>query len=229
MKHLLLLHGAIGAKDQLQPLAGLLQNDFTIHTLNFSGHGDSPGLDSFSIAAFADDVIEYLSKHDIERIDIFGYSMGGYVALFLARHFSERVGRVFTLATKFEWTPEIALRETKMLDAVKIAEKVPAFAKQLELRHQLNDWATVLSKTADMMLAMGENNPLQITDFSEIAHKVQIGIGDKDMMVTLEESIAMYRELPNADFLVLPHTPHPLEKVDAQRLAFEIKTFFAHG
>jgi esterase/lipase len=39
MQHLLLLHGAIGAKDQLQPLADELKDNYFIHTLNFSGYG----------------------------------------------------------------------------------------------------------------------------------------------------------------------------------------------
>jgi esterase/lipase len=39
MKDILLLHGAIGAKDQLQPLADALKDRYIVHTLNFSGHG----------------------------------------------------------------------------------------------------------------------------------------------------------------------------------------------
>ena len=45
------------------------------------------------------------------------------------------IQKVFTLATKFEWTPDIAQKEIKMLDAAKIAEKIPAFAQLLEKRH----------------------------------------------------------------------------------------------
>jgi esterase/lipase len=39
MAHLVLLHGAIGSKDQLHPLANALKKDFDVHLLNFSGHG----------------------------------------------------------------------------------------------------------------------------------------------------------------------------------------------
>ena len=227
MKHLLLLHGAIGAKDQLEPLANELKDDFTTHTLNFSGHGGNAIPDVFSIATFADDVLRYLSGHKIETVDIFGYSMGGYVALFLARDFPEKVGRVFTLATKFEWTPEIAIRETKMLDAEKIAEQIPAFAKQLEQRHQPSDWKLVLSKTAGMMHDLGADNPLKKKDYQAIEHQTLVGIGDKDAMVTLEETIAVYRDLPNANLVVIPATQHPLEKADLNRLKTEIAKFFA--
>ncbi len=227
MTHLLLLHGAIGAQDQFAPLEEKLQRRFIVHSLNFSGHGGAPHYGDFSIAGFAGDVLRYLSANDIATIDIFGYSMGGYVALYLAKHHPEKVGKVFTLATKFDWSPEIAAREIKMLDADKIAEKIPAFAKLLEMRHRSSDWKVVLKKTADMMVAMGSDNPLRLDDFQNIGHNVRIGIGDRDAMVTFDETLAVYRALPNADFIVLPDTPHPLEKVSLDRLAHEIETFFS--
>ncbi|CAF3356859.1 unnamed protein product, partial [Rotaria sp. Silwood2] len=39
--------------------------------------------DKFSIELFADDVVTYLEKNNLENIDVFGYSMGGYVAFSL--------------------------------------------------------------------------------------------------------------------------------------------------
>ena len=42
MQHLILLHGALGSKEQLQPLATTLQNTFHVHSFNFSGHGGRP-------------------------------------------------------------------------------------------------------------------------------------------------------------------------------------------
>jgi esterase/lipase len=225
MQHLLLLHGAIGSKDQLQPLAEKLKNDFIIHSISFSGHGGESMPDAFSIELFANDVLRYLQKNNIEKISIFGYSMGGYVALYLAKHHPEKTDKIFTLATKFLWSPEIAAKEMKMLDAEKIEAKIPAFAKVLEKRHTPNDWKLVLQKTSDMMKILGEKNPLQLNDYEIIENKIMISIGDKDTMVTLEETIDVYRRLKNASFLVLPATQHPIEKIDIDRLSREIHFF----
>lgn len=227
MRQLLLLHGAIGAKEQFGALEKALENTYDIHTLNFSGHGGAPMQPDFSIARFADEVLQFLNANQIGKIDIFGYSMGGYVALYLAKNHPERIGKIFTLATKFHWTPEIAQRETKMLDAGKIAEKIPAFAAQLEKRHAPNDWKRVMKQTADMMIQLGDNNPLLPEDYASIANPVRIAIGDKDQMVTLEETVAVYRQLPDATFTVLPDTQHPIEKVATERLASELKLFFS--
>src|SRR5579859_4439295 len=167
--HLLLLHGAIGAADQLDMLAAELQEDFTVHTLDFSGHGGRPFPDGpYSISLFAEDVLAYMDNLRLDQAAIFGYSMGGYVGMYLALHHSARICKLVTLATKFHWDPAIAQRETQMINPDKILEKVPAFAATLEQRHQPKDWKLVLERTADLLTALGEEQPLSPDAFKAI-------------------------------------------------------------
>lgn len=229
MNSLLLLHGAIGAKDQLQPLADSLSSELDVHTINFSGHGGEALPPSYSIERFAYDVLNWMVENNKETIDIFGYSMGGYVGLYLALHHPERVGKLFTLATKLDWSPEIAARETKMLNPEKIAEKVPAFAKALEQRHAPQNWETVMQRTTDMMLKMGKKNPILPDQFAQIETPVTISLGDRDNMVSLDETYKVYRQLQSARLIVMPDTPHPIEKISTGRLSEEIKQFFSQG
>ncbi len=226
MEHLLLLHGAIGAKEQLAPLAEKLKDNYVVHTINFSGHGGEPMPETFSIHVFADDVLNYLKQHNIDKINIFGYSMGGYVALYLAKHHPEKVNKVFTLATKFLWTPDIAQKEIKMLDAEKIEEKIPAFAKTLENRHRPHDWKILLRKTADMMITLGNDNALTLSDLESIAIPVNISLGDEDNMVTLSETKDVFERLKNGNLIILEDTEHPIEKTDLKILANELTLFF---
>lgn len=51
--------------------------------------------------------------------------MGGYLALCYAAKHPERLNSVITMGTKFNWTEEQALQESKMLDPETIAEKFP--------------------------------------------------------------------------------------------------------
>jgi pimeloyl-ACP methyl ester carboxylesterase len=213
-KKLLILHGAIGSSSQLHAIGDLLKESFDVHLLDFSGHGGKEiPAEEFSIKLFCNDVLKWLKDHNISRVNIFGYSMGGYVALYLARHYPQLVKRIFTLATKFHWTPESAQKEVKMLDPLKILEKVPAFAQSLLERHAPSDWKTVLLKTSEMMLSMGTNPPLTTEDFRQIENKVLLCVGDRDKMVTIEETINVYRQLKNASLLVLPETGHGVEEV----------------
>lgn len=226
MQHLLLLHGAIGAKDQLQLLADELSDYYIIHTLNFSGHGGEPfPVNDFSIPVFAGDVIAYLEKNNIRHTNIFGYSMGGYVALYLARHSPALVRRIITLATKFQWNPDIAAKETAMLNADTIEEKVPAFAKQLQQRHYPIDWKIVLQKTKQLLVQLGEKNDLQLNDYQTILTPSLLLLGDKDKMVTPEETAQVEKALPNGKFQLLENTPHALEKVDVNMLGDIVHQF----
>lgn len=226
MQDILLLHGAVGSTDQLGLLEQKLVNYFTVYRLNFSGHGGFPFSDEkFSIRLFASEVIAYLDKKKIESISIFGYSMGGYVAMYLAKYHPERINKIITLATKFTWDEIIAANEVKMLNAEKIETKLPDFATALQKRHAPNDWKTVLEKTAAMLIEMGKDNPLKPDDYPFINHPVLLMLGDRDKMVTLAETVEVYKNLPNAQLAVLPNTAHPIEMVDQASLAHEIKTF----
>lgn len=224
MKQLLLLHGALGAKDQLEGLKGMLSGDYDAHTMNFTGHGgeEIPN-EPFTMDMFAGDIIAYLDKMNLNNINIFGYSMGGYAALHAAIKYPDRIGNIFTLATKFEWSPEIAEREVKMLDAARIAEKVPKFAAELAKRHGEGNWVNLLEKTAEMMRSLGTGEPLKL---DRVNSEVMISLGDRDKMVSIEETVSAYRSIANAKLAIFPGTPHPIEQADKSRLSEEIRRFF---
>jgi pimeloyl-ACP methyl ester carboxylesterase len=226
MQQLLLLHGAIGASQQLMPLADQLSGQFKVHTLDFSGHGGKAMPDTpFSIELFADDVLQFMEKENLDKVSVFGYSMGGYVGMYLAKNYPEKIDKVITLATKYDWTPEIAVREIQMLNPDKIEQKVPAFAETLKQRHAPNDWKKVMHKTTEMISALGENNTLTTEDYAGINTPSMILLGDRDKMVSLEETVSVYKALPNAQMCILPATQHPIEQVNKDLLTFIVKTF----
>lgn len=227
MQKLLLLHGAIGSSIQLEPLANILKNTYDIYLLNFSGHGGKPFPDeAFSIEMFAEDVLYFIDKNKLEGINVYGYSMGGYVALYIARHFPNKINKIFTTATKFDWNEESSLKESKLLDPEKIISKIPKFAEQLSERHSPEDWKIVLNKTSEMMINLGKNKLLKDEDFTLIGNEVLVSVGDRDNMVTIEETVGVYRKLKNGRLLIMPDTPHPIEKISIKRLESEIINFF---
>jgi pimeloyl-ACP methyl ester carboxylesterase len=225
--NLLLLHGALGSKSQFSSLIPLLEETFHIHTLDFEGHGSSPLRDrAFRDEHFAENVLDYLNENSIQSVSVFGYSMGGHVGLYLARKHPERIHRIFTLATKFLWTPENIDREASSLYAEKILKRVPHFAKVLQDRHAVSGWKNVLQKTREMFYELGESNSLPIEELRQIHHVVRIGVGDRDSMVNIEESVQVYRSLPQGELQIFPNTPHPLEKVPVSYLVSSMVGFF---
>lgn len=226
MRNILLLHGAIGTMDQLEPLAERLRENYNVYLFNFPGHGGTafPAGD-FSISLFSASVVRYLDEQQLDAVDIFGYSMGGYVAMHLASLHPERVEKIITLATKFYWDPSIAVKETKMLNAATIELKVPAYAQQLAKLHAPSDWKIVLEKTKALLTSLGDDNVLQTADFSSIQNECLLLLGENDKMVTREETAAVKDLLPNATFELLSATPHPIEQVDVNKLVAIIEYF----
>jgi pimeloyl-ACP methyl ester carboxylesterase len=225
MQKLLLLHGALGSAAQFSQLKELLSDTFEIHTLNFSGHGGREVGETITIPGFAEEVIAYLNEKDIATISIFGYSMGGYVGLYLAKHHPDRIEKLFTFGTKLNWTAEGSAKETAMLNPDVVREKVPKYAAILEGLHGKN-WEKLMLKTADMMLGLGAAPTLNPDDFLQIDIPVLLGVGDKDVMVSVEETVNVYRFLSNAQLLVLPNTPHPIDRVNQEVLAQLIRNYF---
>ncbi len=225
MQHLLLLHGAIGSASQFHHLEKALAPYYNVHLFDFPGHGGKEATAPFSISFFAAAVMEFLDTHELDHVSLFGYSMGGYVGLYLAKHHPQRIDHVITLATKFEWDEDIAARETRMLQPEVIEQKLPAFAATLAQRHTPGDWKQVLNDTAVMLGEMGKDNPLKAADYATIDTPALVMVGDSDKMVSLAETLATYKQLPAGHLAVLPSTPHPIEQVDTDMLVMLIRRF----
>ena len=226
MSHLLLLHGALGSQEQFADLKDELAQDFTVDTLSFSGHGRAISLQhAFTIQNCCHEVLNYLNDKQRLKTDIFGHSMGGYVALWLARFYPARVGKIFTLGTKLEWNEAIAEKAAIVLNPEKIAAKVPDYAQELQDRHGDHEWHSVLHKTAHMLTDLGKHH-LTESDFRQIKSEILLGLGDGDNMVTSEETKHVGTLLPNAKFVELKDTPHSIDKVQVPLLSKEMRAFF---
>jgi len=224
----ILLHGALGDASQLAPLAARLSDSRRVRCIELEGHGTKPFRDRpLRVETLAATVLEQMDAAGVARANVFGYSMGGYVALYLAATAPERFERIATLATKLAWTPEIAERECAMLDAATIRAKVPRFAAALEARHTGTGWETLLAATAEMLRDLGDRPRITREVLASISHPVRLAVGDRDATVTIDECAAALRSLPNGELEVHPRTPHPFEKAPLHRLAASLSEFFA--
>lgn len=226
MKEILLLHGALGSKEQFAKLEESLSDSFKVYTINFSGHGRRPSHHhSFTVQNFAHEVLDWMNEHYIKTIDIFGYSMGGYVALWLARFYPDRVGKIFTLGTKLKWNEAEAEKELKMLNPEKVVEKVPGYAQSLAQRHGEHEWKSVMGKTALLMKDLAHTH-LTEQDFIQLNQPVLLGRGELDNMVNAEETDYVHHLIKNSTLKTFTGVEHPIEKVPVALLSAEINRFF---
>ena len=223
MQSIILLHGALGCDSDLTGLSeSLAEYGFITHHFSFSGHGNVPFQKAFGIEQFANELHDFIELNKIDKPNLFGYSMGGYVALYYALLNRWPIDTIITLGTKFNWSNDVITKETGQLNPQIIEEKLPSFAKLLKAKHGTN-WVDLLSKTADLMKEINQKQFLSVEKLTEIKHRVVLGLGDKDTMVSLDETLAVRKMLPNSYMYVLPDTKHPFETVDVNLLAFLIK------
>lgn len=225
MENLILLHGALGAASLMYKLSRALDEVAVVHVLDFSGHGDAAWPEeAFSTSLFEQDALQFMDARDIESAHFFGYSLGGFVALKLAKNHPTRVKSITTLATKFDWTEAISARECKNLDAANLEEKAPRFVKSLVNIHQKNDWKVVVAATQTFLSAM-HLDKFSSSDFESIKTPVRLMVGDRDKMVSIQETMNAWHLLPNAEFAVLPDCHHSWEQVDRELLKILIEKF----
>lgn len=224
---LLILHGALGSAHQFTDVGKRLSDiGMDVAVLEFVGHGRQPDVSGpWTMDLFVKQLESFLVDQKWTAAHIFGYSMGGYVAMELAKRRPDLVGRILTLGTKLDWTPEGAQAETRMLDAEKIATKVPHFAKDLATRHGEDHWKTVLTKTASMMIDLGHSPRLTTETMDQVHCPVRLMLGDRDEMVTLEETRSFQQATPGSELSVLPGTRHPIEKVRSDLVNWHIQDF----
>jgi len=227
MKDLLLLHGALGHTDQFKPYLPWLEQHFRVHTFLFGGHGGTPIPEGgIRMQTYVNQLAEYIAAHRLQDIAVFGYSMGGYAALCHTLQYPGVITSLLTLATKLSWTEEGALREAKMLQPAALEEKVPKYAAQLAAQHGADHWKLLLPAIAGMMTDLGREPLLKEAAYPRISASVQLMVGDKDNMVSIEETLAAARAIPEARFAVIPGTRHPLEQVRPSLLPGLMKDFW---
>lgn len=223
---LLLLYGALGSEAQFTRLKKLLAPNFRVHTFNFSGHGNKPTDQEFSMELFEDDGLRFMKDNSLAAANVFGYSMGGYVALKLAMEHPEKVQKLMTLGTKIQWDPETAEKEVKLLNPEKMVEKIPQFVEVLKKEHGSATWKTLVTKTATMMHELGNGKAINSESFKTIEAEVLVCLGTEDTMVSKKESKELAATLSNGNFLEIEGFKHPIGQVDQDQLSEIVVSYF---
>ncbi len=227
MKNLLLLHGALSTQNQFDDFALYLKKNHKVNALTFRGHGNNQKtLSGHFFDDYNEDILSYMVQNQLSKINIFGYSMGGYAALYFASKYPNMVESIATLNTKFDWNIAQVSKETALLNADKIAEKVPAYAQHLMHIHGEQNWKTMLANTKTMMEQLAQQPILTEALLNQINCKVLIGVGDRDNTATIIENLNIFKQLPDAQFMVLPNTGHPFDKVNYELLHLLCNNFF---
>lgn len=213
MKSVIFLHGALGSASGWQGVLKEWNNNFKIFVPDLPGHGSSTELPSeVSLQKMVSHLERFISANVTGNYIIIGYSMGGYIALKYATAHRENLKGIITIATKFNWNKDIA--ETAASNLTK--EKLEGIWDKIEAEHGRNA-RTILQTTQQILRSVG-SEPLTKADLSRIDVPVKILRGDRDNMVTHEETELFAGYFGDAKTDILINQPHLLQKMDARAL-----------
>jgi pimeloyl-ACP methyl ester carboxylesterase len=223
---LLVLHGAYMSADAMAPLTDRLAETHRVITPDLQAHGRTADIDRpITYEAMADDAAALLAALDVAEADVFGYSMGGGVALQLAIRHPDRVGRLVVASAGFRSEglyPELV----EMIGGM-TAESFagsPMETEYLRLAPDPAGFPTLVEKLVALDTAP-QDWPEE--DIRGIAAPTLVISADADV-IRPEHSVELYRLLgggPSEDFMtapadaqlaILPGTTHMgmMEKLD---------------
>ncbi len=220
--NLLFLHGALGSKAQWQNITQLLPQNIAIHSINFPQHGENTdSLNELTIESLANYVDTYIQKNGLENCVLIGYSLGGYVALWLAAKQPKYLQKVITLATKFTWKNDIIAQENTKLTI----ENLQPIIEKLKTEHSKN-FDNLITNTHQIISSIAQYN-LNKTVLANIVVPVVLLIGENDKMVSLQETNEYGSFIQNNKVMVLPLQPHIIQKMDTTLLRNQILNLIA--
>jgi pimeloyl-ACP methyl ester carboxylesterase len=214
---LLLVHpGTATSQDWASHLPAFTEH-FQIFAPDSRGHGrtDNP-TGEFGYRKMADDVAALIGALGLRRPLVLGYSDGGQIALELGIRHPGLAGALILGGTQFRFS-EAYLRDARALlgiteggevDLEKLEREQPDFIAFLREGHRHvygpEYWKTYLEQIAALWLT-----PLHYTpdDFAALTDPVLLLVGDRDGVCT-EESIELFRLLPDAELAIAPASDH---------------------
>ena len=209
--HLVLLHGANGGSVEIEPLRAALSDYFEVSAPDWLGHGGRPLPKDIDVPALAADFIDWMDAHGIERAWIAGYSLGGLIGLYMARHIPGRVQGVMALASKV--IPDApSIKHWTYLASVARLEGSER-AKQLEKTHAPNDWRDVARMNQRFFESLGKAPPLDAEALGKIACPVMLVNGDRDQLVSWDETVALGKLIPRSKVVKFYGLAHPMRLV----------------
>lgn len=93
-KDIIILHGLFGSSDNWMSIGKVLSEDFTVWALDQRNHGQSPHSEKFDYEIMAEDLNEFIDKHQINIPNIIGHSMGGKVAMNFASKYPKKLDKL---------------------------------------------------------------------------------------------------------------------------------------
>jgi pimeloyl-ACP methyl ester carboxylesterase len=197
-------------------------------TFDNRGVGASSGKTPRSVEAMAEDAIAFIRALKFGRVDLLGFSLGGFVSQVIAQREPNLVRRIILAGTGPAGGEGIAgvarltyLDSFKALATFKDPKELlfftrtakgktegKAFVKRLKERKIGRDKAIAVGAFRNQLTAIRAWGLEKPWDLGTIQHPVFVANGETDRMVPTSNSYDLARRLPNAKLRIYPDAGH---------------------
>jgi 2-succinyl-6-hydroxy-2,4-cyclohexadiene-1-carboxylate synthase len=147
-QHLLvLLHGWLGSSLDWEPVAALLPSRVTVLAIDLPGHGDSPAwsveeisFERVCAAVFATVENATEALKECHTTIVAGYSLGGRIALQLARAYPSKLSGLILLSAHTGLTSEVQRAERSAHDRQLALQVASASGDEISWEHFVRRW-----------------------------------------------------------------------------------------
>jgi pimeloyl-ACP methyl ester carboxylesterase len=192
------------------------------------GVGSSEGQTPDDVNAMAHDAEAFMDALGLKQVDLFGYSLGGFIAQVIAKERPTLVRKIILAGTGPAGGAGIAKIGEVLQRAMQrsAAEKKHPksflfFTPSLSSQKSADEFLTRLSKRTADKDATVSNETIQAqavaitkwgmspaNDLKAITHPVLVANGDDDSMVPTVNSFDLFHKLPNAKLSIFPDASH---------------------
>jgi pimeloyl-ACP methyl ester carboxylesterase len=231
----LLVHGlGSRAEDWANLMPQLKQAGFHVYAIDLLGYGRSanPSNGSYSIPEEAQYVEDFLAQHNLDKINLVGWSMGGWVAMRVSLDIPERVGRLVlcdAAGIRFEpsFTPEdlepTTIPAIQRLYSLLMPQptRVPDFLAR-DMLHKFDQLNWVVDRSARSMFTGAD---LLDGKLDQLEMPTLIIWGKQDHLIPLSAGIDMHRQIPHSVLEIYDGCGHLAPGQCAERIGPRLNDF----
>lgn len=220
---LLLIHGFSASRRWWQRNLPVLAQHYTVYAVDLVGFGQSRRQIPLSLHDTATLLAQFIEHLGLQRIDVIAHSMGGLIALLLAAHYPQRVGRMVLAAAAGGATMGAGLGEMTLRALSASLFCTPTFIPTIA-------WDSVRAGPVALLQAAAyllHTNPT--LRCQRVRAPVLLIWGAHDLLVPPWIGHLYKAALPQAELIVLPKAGHVVMVDQAARFNQHALDFLALG
>ncbi|MCB9730924.1 MAG: alpha/beta hydrolase [Deltaproteobacteria bacterium] len=241
---LVLIPALGGSEELLAPFVAALSSSLEVTVLEPPGFGDAPSpVGAPSTRTLARAALELWDEEGLGRADLFGISLGGMVAQWMALEAPDRIGRLVLASTTDLGLRALAgagLRELAMArclllpegDAMacltaEVLDDGPAASPEVEAQAEHAARAHPRSKGDLLWLTAAAAAHDTRSELADLETHTLVLSGEADGLIPLDDQRAMAARLPHAHHITLSELGHDITLESPERTAATVLDFLA--